>query len=231
MKLLVITGGSRGIGLASVREFLRHSYCVVNISRTPCPVESIFQVSMDLENISMEKLGKVVSLMEKASEIVLLHNASLLLKDRVETIQPEELEKVLAVNVVAPCRLNTWALPWLCKKEGSSILYVGSTLSERGVPNSFSYVTTKHSQAGMMRATCSDLMGKGVHTALICPGVTDTDMLRTHVGHDPKLLEAMARDNSYGRLIEPSEIAETLYFAATHPVVNGSVIHVNLGQK
>ena len=231
MKLLVMTGASRGIGLATAREFLNHSYRVVNLSRTPCPLEEVFHVTMDLESVLLDELLQVEALMESAHEITLLHNASFLCKDRVETIELQDLQRALAVNVMAPCQLNTWALPWLGKKQGSSILYVGSTLSERGVPHSFSYVTTKHAQAGMMKATCQDLMGRGIHTALICPGATDTDMLREHVQYDQQLLTAMAQGNSYARLIEPREIAQTIYFAATHPVVNGSVIHINLGQK
>jgi 3-oxoacyl-[acyl-carrier protein] reductase len=65
---------------------------------------------------------------------------------------------------------------------GSSVLYVGSTLSEKAVPGSFSYVVSKHAQLGMMRATCQDLMGTGIHTAMVCPGFTDTEMLRNHLG-------------------------------------------------
>ena len=50
---------------------------------------------------------------------------------------------------------------------GSSVLFVGSTLSEKAVKGAFSYVVSKHAQLGMMRATCQDLMGRGIHTALV----------------------------------------------------------------
>jgi NAD(P)-dependent dehydrogenase (short-subunit alcohol dehydrogenase family) len=81
-----------------------------------------------------------------------------------------------------------------------------------------------------MRATCQDLAGKGVHTACICPGFTETEMLRAHVGDSQDVLDSIAAGITFGRLIEPREIAEVLYFCARNPVVNGSVIHANLGQ-
>ena len=55
-------------------------------------------------------------------------------------------------------------------------------------------------------------------------------MLREHVGDDPGVLASIAGLSAYGRLIDPTEIAATLLFAATHPVLNGAVIHANLGQ-
>ena len=115
-------------------------------------------------------------------------------------------------------------------QSGSSIIYVGSTLSEKAVANSFSYVTSKHAIIGSMRATCQDLAGTNIHTACVCPGFTDTDMLRTHVGESEDILTAIAEGVTFQRLLKPEEIAKTLYFCATNPAINGSVIHANLGQ-
>jgi len=108
---------------------------------------------------------------------------------------------------------------------------VGSTLSEKAVPGSFSYVISKHALLGMMRASCQDLMGTGIHTALICPGFTDTEMLRTHLGDNRAALQGICGMNSYNRLIEPEEIADFILWAHTNPVINGAVLHANLGQR
>ena len=97
------------------------------------------------------------------------------------------------------------------------------------MPGSYSYVISKHAIVGMMRALCQDLAGTGVHTACICPGFTDTEMLREHVPADA--MAAVAEVSAFNRLIKPGEIAETLLFAAGNPVVNGAVIHANLGQR
>ena len=74
-------------------------------------------------------------------------------------------------------------------------------------------------------------MGRGVHTACICPGFTDTEMLRSHLGNDQAVLADMASLNSYNRLIEPGEIAGLILWAHENAVINGSVLHAHLGQK
>ena len=56
-------------------------------------------------------------------------------------------------------------------------------------------------------------------------------MLRTHLGADPTLEQMIAGMNSFNRLIEPTEIAELIRWAHHNPVINGSVLHANLGQK
>ena len=136
---------------------------------------------------------------------------------------------MLETNVVGLNSLNQRLLPAL--PPGSSVLYIGSTLSEKAVAGSFSYIVSKHAQLGMMRATCQDLMGRSVHTALICPGFTDTEMLRTHIGQDPEAEAAIAGMNSFARLINPAEIAELIRWSHHNPVINGAVLHANLGQR
>ena len=165
---------------------------------------------------------------ECRGQVCLLHNAALLQKDHSTDIKAASLQQALQLNVIAASQLNRLLLPVMPR--GSSIVYVGSTLAEKAVANSLSYVTSKHAQLGMMRANCQDLAGRGIHTVCVCPGFTATEMLSEHVGNDPEVLNAIAGGVSFNRLIEPQEIAQTLLFAATHPVLNGAVVHVNLGQ-
>jgi NAD(P)-dependent dehydrogenase (short-subunit alcohol dehydrogenase family) len=174
-----------------------------------------------IEDVLQELVGP-----NSETEIHLVHNAACLENDSAHGTSDETLTAVMQVNVLAPNTLNRNVIP--CMGEGSSVVYVGSTLSEKAVPNSFSYVTSKHAQIGMMRSLCQDLVGTEIHTATICPGFTDTEMLRSHVPKDA--LDGVARLNTFGRLIEPVEIARTVYWATQNPVINGSVIHANLGQ-
>lgn len=231
MNAAIITGASVGIGRETARLFLDGGYTVYNLSRRPCPLEGVNNIRCDLaspESIESccEQLREAL---EGANSVGLIHNASQMRKDAAGDCNSDSLTEVLGTNVVAINSLNQALLPLMA--EGSSILYVGSTLSEKAVANSFSYVISKHAQLGMMRATCQDLMGSGIHTALVCPGFTDTEMLRTHIGTDPEVEQAIGSMNSFNRLIDPLEIAELLYWAHGHPVINGAVLHANLGQK
>ena len=230
--IAILTGASSGIGAAAAQQFMDRGDTVINISRRDCPVAGVQTISTDLGNA--ESLASTcASLSERLGSqpdgpVCLVHNASLMLKDRCDVTSDEDLERVLAVNVVGINAINRTLLPQMPR--GSSVLYVGSTLSEKAVAGAFSYVVSKHAQLGMMRATCQDLMGRGIHTALICPGFTDTTMLRQHVGNDESVLADLGAMNSFGRLVAPDEIADLILWAHQHPVVNGAVLHGNLGQ-
>ena len=227
MRLAVVTGASAGIGLATAARFLDAGYAVVNLSRRPCPLAAVTHIRCDLAaDIAGQLAGALAPRLEGADQIALIHNASRLLNDTATDTPSEALRAVLDINVVAINTLNQLVIPHM--GTGSCVLFVGSTLSEKAVPGSFSYVISKHAQVGMMRACCQDFAGTGIHTACLCPGFTDTEMLREHVPADA--MDAVRGMSAFNRLIEPGEIADALLWAANSPVINGSVIHANLGQ-
>jgi len=228
LKTLVITGASSGIGFSTAKLFGQKGYQIINISRRHCDLNSVKNISCDLsKKDSLESIeGELKSSIEKSDSIILINNASKMNTDRVDSTHASDLREVFEINLVAPNILNGFCIPYM--RPGSSILYVGSTLSEKAVPGSFSYVTSKHALVGMMRATCQDLAGEKIHTACVCPGFTDTEMLREHIPED--VMPAIQAMSAYERLITPEEIAEALFWASQNPIINGSLIHANLGQ-
>lgn len=228
VKCLIITGASAGIGLHTAQRFLDEGYTVINLSRRRCPIAAVNQINCDLsvpgflEPIS----SQLTPTLQEAERIVVIHNAAKMENDTAVETPSNAFREVLEVNLVAPNSLNYYVIPFM--KPSSSVLYVGSTLSEKAVPGSYSYVVTKHASIGMMRATTQDLAGRGIHTACVCPGFTDTEMLRSHVPEEA--MDVVRGMSAFGRLIDPDEIAECLFWAANNPVINGSVLHANLGQ-
>lgn len=231
MNQLVITGASSGIGRAIATRFLLDGWGVVNLSRRPSAEHGVDNLACDLERPdALDAVAETLtSRLAGADRICLVHNASRMCADRIDALESAALRAVLELNIVAPSRLNQWVLPLM--GPGSSILYIGSTLAEKAVPGVASYVIAKHALAGMMRATCQDLAGRGIHTCMICPGFTDTEQLRQLIGEDPATLAAITGLSAFDRLIEPEEIAEAVAFAARAPVLNGALIHANLGQR
>lgn len=231
MKAAIITGASAGIGSATAEVFLNDGFAVYNLARRKCPIDEVHNLPCDLANAAAVEAAadEMARAIAGCTQIALVHNASQMRKDRADDCDSDALLQVLATNVVAINRLNQRLLPLLPRS--SSVLFIGSTLAEKAVPGSFSYVVSKHAQLGMMRATCQDLMGRGIHTALVCPGFTDTEMLRTHLGGDADTMAAIAGLNSFNRLIAPGEIAELIRWAHHNPVINGAVLHANLGQR
>lgn len=231
MKTAILTGASVGIGAAAAARFIDAGYRVFNLSRRKCPVEGATSIPCDLsdESAISDAIEQLLPAVAEASAVALVHNACQMLKDSALDCPDEHLRAALQTNVIAANTLNRALLPEL--PAGSSVLYIGSTLSEKAVPGSFSYVISKHAVVGMMRATCQDLMGSGIHTACICPGFTDTEMLRTHLGNDQAVIDSIAALNSFGRLIDPDEIASLICWAHDNPVINGAVLHAHLGQR
>jgi len=228
MKCLLITGASAGIGLHTAQRFLAEGFTVVNLSRRRCPLDQVNHLNCDLAAPGfLEKLiPQLTPLFTEAEQIVLIHNAARMNNDSAVETPSNSFRDTLEINLVAPNSLNYYTIPYM--KPGSAILYVGSTLAEKAVPGSFSYVVSKHAMVGMMRATCQDLAGRGIHTSCVCPGFTDTEMLRDHVPDEA--MDQVRAMSAFNRLIDPDEIAECLYWAAQHPVINGSILHANLGQ-
>ena len=228
-KFLIITGGSSGIGFAAAKLFQDNGFNIINLSRSKINLDDAVHIEVDLSRSNwQESLESIFQeTLSSADQICLVHNASKMQSDNVESTDPDSLREVLEVNLVGPSILNKITIPYM--KKGSSILYVGSTLSEKAVPQMSSYVMTKHGMIGLMRSTCQDLFGRFIHTACICPGATETEMLVEYVQGNQEALKIMASTLSENRLISPEEIASTIFFCANNSVINGSVIHANLG--
>jgi NAD(P)-dependent dehydrogenase (short-subunit alcohol dehydrogenase family) len=231
MNLLIITGASSGIGLAIAQRFRRDGCPVVNISRHLCPEQGVTNIQCDLAAPgAADGLDRALApWLRDRYQVCVVHNASNIQLSRIDALGSADLRAVLELNLVAPAVINRILIPHL--QPGSSILYIGSTLAEKAVPGVASYVIAKHGLLGMMRATCQDLAGRGIHTCMICPGFTNTPMLRTMIGGNAETLESITALSAFDRLIEPDEIAEAVAFAARAPVLNGALIHANLGQR
>ena len=230
LKTAVVTGASVGIGLEVARKFLEEGYRVFNLSRQKCPLEGVVSESVDLsvESDLENCLERLKKHFREKSPITLIHNAFYYVSDNLEEFSAKDVLKSFQVGVLSPMKINQFFLPFM--GDGSSIVFIGSTLSEKGVPKAMSYVTLKHATVGLMRSVAQDLYHhEGVHTVCVCPGFTRTKMLEEH----------LKRTNSYDlvknkvlfkRLVEPEEMANLVYFCAENSLVNGSIIHANLGQ-
>jgi len=229
-KVLVITGASKGIGLATAQHFLNCGYHVINLSRSSCELSGVVNLSIDLlnHNWAADNAAALAHAVGTPEQLVLVHNAAMMTKETISDINAGSLRDVLQLNVVAPAELNTLLIPKM--NEGSSIIYISSTLGRKAVANTHAYVVSKHAVIGQMRASCQDLVGTMIHTAAVCPGFTETKMLSEHLGANSEVYDQITATIAHGRLAQPSEIADTIWFVSQNPVINGTIIDANLGQ-
>jgi 3-oxoacyl-[acyl-carrier protein] reductase len=230
MKTLVITGAGRGIGLATADLFHEHGYAVVNISRHRGGFECGTWIGADLSlpNWLQAIERQLIAAVQHATTIAVVHNAAMLLHDDIEDSRDADLQEAWQANVMAPVQLNRALLPYM--DEGSSIIYVGSSLRDRAAPKRLSYVVSKHAQIGLMRATALEVAERGIHAACVCPGITDTEVARAHFGDEAGSMEQFVlRDAPLKRALRPADIAQLIYFCAGTQTVNGAVIDANVG--
>jgi NAD(P)-dependent dehydrogenase (short-subunit alcohol dehydrogenase family) len=230
VKIAIVTGASSGIGRAVARRFHAVGWRVVNLARRKSPDEEIDNILCELSDA--ETIASAAELLcaelRSSTEACIVHAAAELERSTADCQPLPSMRRAIEVNVVGPSQLNTLLLSAL--PTGSSVVFLGSTLSEKAVSGAFSYVISKHAVAGMAKATAQDMAGRGVHAVCVCPGFTDTPMLRAHLGDDADALASVAAANSFNRLLAPEEIAELVWTAHRNPSLNGSVLHANLGQ-
>jgi 3-oxoacyl-[acyl-carrier protein] reductase len=234
-RMAVVTGASSGIGREVARLLSVSGWEVHNVSRRACCVPGVKNHVFDLSvpqqaHEAAQSLLAEVATSSAPRTMTVVHNASTHFEDRVMASDPAHMAEALNVSVVAPSILNGALARHM--STGSSIIFVGSTLSEKAVAGRLSYVTAKHATVGLMRSSTQDLFGTGIHTACVCPGFTDTPMLQKAMSKAPEEAAAFVSNFvSIGRLLTAEEIAQVILFAIGNPGVNGSVIHANGGQR
>jgi len=229
-KICVVTGGSSGIGAAVCAEFAANGYEVVCVARRPCPLASAKSVLADLSSVDTAQASaeEVAQFLGEQAQVCLVHCASSYPSDAAQTPDVLGLHRALQLNVVAPSVLTARLLRHMAA--GSSVIFVGSTLSEKAVAGKFSYCIAKHAMVGLMRATTQDLLRSGVHTVLVCPGITDTPMVREAIRGQETAFEGFASDLQ-GRMVTSQEVASIIADVARQPILNGTILHCNNGQR
>ncbi|MFO7564343.1 MAG: SDR family oxidoreductase [Enhygromyxa sp.] len=227
---IIVTGGSAGIGLAIVERFADLDYRVLSLARRRCPIDTVESMLVDLgsaEAVAVA-LDQVRERLPQSGPIHLIHNAATMPTDSATDFDSRVMDRCFRLNVSTPAELNAGLIPHMGR--GSSVIFIGSTLSEKGVPGRLSYVTSKHAMLGLMRATVQDLFGSGIHCMCVAPGFTDTEMLQQGLS-TPGFAQAIRDMVSFGRLLEPEEVADIVVFATRTPALNGAIVHANLGQR
>ena len=236
--LLIVTGGGSGIGAAVARQAAREGWMVLNLSRSgmrePLTAEErsrIESVQVDLvHDWRRSALGLTETAVKRhtrtARRIALVHNAAFSFNDTAQAPRISEMSALLELSTLIPARLNELVIPRM--QRGSSIVYIGSTLSHKGVAGSLGYVTAKHALLGLARATAKDLYGTGIHALCVCPGPTETPMLSGLYGEERHRMFAPLM--SEGRLATPEEIARVVLFATASPQMNGALIDAAFGE-
>lgn len=188
MKLAVVTGGSRGIGLEVARGWVRRGGQVVmsgtgsrvqEAAAELCaegPGRAVGVVSDTSREQDVAELARV-SLERGVPELVVLNAGVVRRGPRVEETPLADWERVLAVNLSGPFLVARAFLPAMRAAERGRLVFVGSISSTIGCATNASYAASKWGVVGLMKSVAEETRGTGLVVSGVLPGSVDTEML------------------------------------------------------
>jgi NAD(P)-dependent dehydrogenase (short-subunit alcohol dehydrogenase family) len=218
-KAALVTGASRGIGAAIARRFAEEGAHVVNASLIepvyddPAVASIIGDVSdpdgaRQLVAEAAERLGKLD---------ILVNNAGVELEATIEHTDPEDWDRVMAVNARGPFLCSKFALPHLRRTRGV-IVNIASVDALWGEPELAAYCASKGAVLALTRCLALDHAPDGIRAVAICPGYVRTDLLEQFYDNqaDPEAARAsLSQKHPLGRICEPAEVASLASWLAS----------------
>jgi len=224
-RLVVVTGGTKGIGAAVARRFADAGDKVVALGRADLDVTDEAAVS--------EVLGSL------GDVDVLVNNAGVSASAPVHRTSLAVWRTQLEVNATGAFLCTRAVLPGMRARDRGRIVTVASTAAHLGAPYTAGYTASKHAAVGLMRTVAAEVAGTGVTANAVCPTFVRTDMTARTVAriaertgkseHDSE--NSIAGLSPLGRLLEPEEVAFAVAFLAAPEAgaINGQTIVLDGG--
>lgn len=247
----VVTGANRGIGKAIALAFLRAGWPVVAVARTVESLEGLRGEAGDLASrirpmacdlSDPAQLEGAAQALAEAEPVpaVLVNNAGISLSAPLQRTSPEELQRVLQVNAVAPFLLCRALIPRMADAGGGRVVNIGSIASLKGIRYTSAYCASKHALLGLTRALAVEWGKRKVTVNAVCPGWTETDMFTRAleaVVHKTgrsaeQAREAVLANNPMGRAVHPEEVAALVLYLSSPAAagLTGAALPVDCGE-
>lgn len=238
-KIVIITGGSSGIGEAT-RKLLHEKGCTVyNLDITEPGDNKGFFTYCDVRNRSAVR-DAVKSIGDKEKRIdMLFANAGIHLFATIEETNDEELDKLIGTNIYGTYTILQAVLPHMRHQNKGSIVLMGSDQSFVGKASSSAYGMTKGAIAQLTKSTAIDYAKYNIRVNCICPGTIDTPLLEKAVDHfatlssqpKEKIMADLNTIQPAGRIGKPSEIANAVAFLLSDEssFITGSLLSADGG--
>lgn len=223
-KVAIITGGTRGIGLATAKKFIQENATVVifgskketvdkalNELKEAFPKKEILGFYPNL--IDESELKEVFyKIKEKFGHIdIIVNNAGISSKTKIDDYSEEEYDKISNLNIKSVFMTSKVAVPYLKQSKGV-ILNTSSMVSIYGQPSGVMYPASKYAVNGITKSLARELAPFGIRVNAVAPGIIETDMVKDL----PKeVIEPLIKSIPIGRIGKPEDIANAFLFLAS----------------
>jgi len=224
-RVVVVTGGTRGVGEAIAARFAALGERVIALGRADGDVTDDAAVA-DI----FERTGPVD---------VLVNNAGVSASADVARTTLDDWRAQIAVNATGAFLCTRAVLGGMRERGRGRIVTVASTAGLQGARYTAAYTASKHAAVGLMRAVAAEVAGTGVTANAVCPAFVRTDMTTASVQRivastgrsEAQAEEALASMTPLGRLLEPEEVAFAVaFFAAPEAgAINGQTLVLDGG--
>jgi NAD(P)-dependent dehydrogenase (short-subunit alcohol dehydrogenase family) len=243
-KHAVVTGASRGIGLAVARTLLAHGARVTLMARD---AEALALAAAGLgegaawQAVDISDEASVAAAFARAGAVdILVNNAGQAASAPFAKTDAALWRRMLDVNLTGAYRCTQAALPAMLDAGWGRIVNVASTAGLTGYRYVAAYCAAKHGLVGLTRALALELASKGITVNAVCPGYTETDIVREAVANiarktgrsAPEARAELAAANPQGRLVRPEEVAHAVAMLCLPDAaaMNGQAIAVAGGE-
>jgi NAD(P)-dependent dehydrogenase (short-subunit alcohol dehydrogenase family) len=233
MPIAVITGGNKGLGVYQSRRFLNGGFEVFVVARSRSDFDCLGKDTHFLEcDIAADKRANWIDQIHSAAGPIaaLVNNAGVHLKKPVWDVAPDELDRVLDINVKAMFAACGRYVE-LHRETGGSIVNVASMGGIMALPLAAAYVTAKTAVVGLTRSVAVDAAQFGIRCNAVSPGFIDTDMTRAILMKDPARREKIEGRIPTHRFGSPEDVANAIFYLASDQAayVNGVNLPVDGG--
>jgi 3-oxoacyl-[acyl-carrier protein] reductase len=238
-KVSIITGGGRGIGLATALKFAREGAIVA-----VCDLDqgSVDEAVGAIRAEGLEAMGFIVdvtrratidamvqAVMDRHGRIdVLVNNAGIVMDAQLKKMSDAAFDKVIDVNLKGTYNCTRAVVDIMIAQSSGVILNASSIVGIFGNFGQTNYAASKFGVIGMVKTWARELGRKGIRANAVCPGFVETTILSSI---PEKVLETMRERVPMGRLGKPEDIANVYAFLASDEAsyINGAVIEVSGG--
>ena len=238
-KVAIITGGSRGIGFATVKAFLKEGATVILAASSPASAQkavdqlkaedkgaNVFGISPNLSDLASVRQAFEQVVQQHGRIDIVVNNAGLSESTPLLNYTEETFDKVMDLNVKGVFNSARIAAEIMEKQGGGVILNTSSMVSISGQPSGVAYPTSKFAVNGLTVSLARELGPKGIRVNAVAPGITETDMMKAV----PKeVIEPMIKQIPLRRLGQPEDIANAFVFLASEEAsyITGVVLSVD----
>ena len=227
-RIVLVTGGNRGIGLSVAKKFAELGDTVVVTSRSGDPIDGLHVVKCDVsDTASVDAAFDYIEEHFGPVEVAVA-NAGITRDGLIMRMSDDDINDVLNTNLVGAIRIARRASRAMMKARKGRLVFVASVVGLMGSAGQVNYAASKAGLVGAARSLARELGSRGITCNVIAPGFVDTDM--TAELSDARRTEIVS-SVPLGRYASPQEIADVVAFMASEDAayITGAVIPVDGG--